>query len=153
MKLDIQKFRDRPVNRRTKQIAVPELRPFFNVDESTTDVFLTIRQLTSNEIYLAKEQMEKNSPMAVLGKAISAGLKGEMAEQFKSIFNYDPDNTARDYTYRFYLVMAAVVDDEGKQLFDFEDVAKLGENFPGVFMTIANEVVRLCGEGPEVGEG
>jgi len=153
MPVDLQSFRRTSPKHQTKAVEVEQLAEVM-FKGNKEEAVLHVRGLGSNEIYMAREQMQKNSPLNLLSSAIKAASQSEITEAFKRILGNDEEANAIDYTYRFYIVMAGVIDpDTGKKIFDYEDVSKLAEFWPATFILLSNEIVKLSGEGPDLGEG
>lgn len=147
--MDLAKFRNTELTVRVKEISLPELKGI--LFEEGEAPLLTIRGLTSNEIFLAKEQQQKNSPLHLLAQAAGEGNTDGVKEVFKRIFGQSEDATAAEYMYRFQLVLCGCIDaTTQKVIFTHEDVARIAEHWPVVFMKISTEISNLSGEGPEV---
>jgi hypothetical protein len=151
---DLQNLRRLQPNHKTKPVKAEQLADAL-FGGNREEAYLHIRALSANEIYLAKQNIESSTPLKMLGKGLAAANQTDVSEALKQVFGVSAqDATAMDYTYRFYMMLYAVIDpDTQKQLFDFEDVARIAEYWPATFMLVTNEIISLSGEGPDVGEG
>lgn len=105
--------------------------------------------LNANQLYMARQRRDENNPVRALVKTLqeSGQLKNGIAEAMQNIFG-DPDKaTAAATAYSTELIVMGVIGEDGKPCLDYEDVTRLGEHFPVVFLELANTIQRLSGEG------
>lgn len=106
-----------------------------------------IRGLTSNDLFLAREQIAKGSPLLALAKAANGNSEGsELTEAFKSLLGTDPKQLAYENRYRQELLVKAAINEDGTQAFDHQDVAVLSEHFPDLFVRLTERILKFCGE-------
>lgn len=148
MKLD--RFRNAKLKRPQDTVAVPELKDWmFGPDEIPE---LMVKGLTSNQLFVAKEASQKNSPLRALSKAIGSGSETEMVEAFKR-YTGASDETTTETAYRIEMLIKGVIDEHGKLIFDYSDAAKLSEHFPNVFVRITDRISFLSGDSSVVDKG
>lgn len=148
MKLD--RFRNAKLKRPQDVVPVPELKDWlFTADEKPE---LIVKGLTSNQLFVAKEASQKNSPLRALSKAVGSGSETEMVEAFKR-FTGASDETTTETAYRIEMCIKGVVDENGKLIFDYSDAAKLSEHFPNVFVRVTDRISFLSGDSSVVDKG
>ena len=144
------RLRNAKLNRPTAVVPVPELKDWiFDKDEVPE---LKVRGLTSNQLFSAKSVSQENSPLRALSKAISGGQQSEMVDAFK-LFTAGSDSTTTELTYRIELCVKGVIDNNGAQVMDYSDAAKLSEHFPNVFIRITEKISAISGDSSIVDPG
>lgn len=140
------RFRGRQLARPTEYVPAPQLAGIlFDEGEKPR---LKVRGLDANELFLARQRRSENNPVIAMAKALqeSGQLQGAMTEAFRGLFGDPKQATAAQTAYSTELIVMGTIDEDGKSILDYEDVARLGEHFPAVFLELSNVIQRLSGE-------
>jgi hypothetical protein len=144
MAFDIAKFDQQQFRDRTADIAVPELKTFFDDGEKPVWV---VRCLTAEELAAANEAVENNRNIEHVIGALSAGAGKEKVEAVKEAMGLPTDKAPSDLVRRFSMLVSGSVSPACPQ----NIAVKLAHNFPTTFYKLTNEIIRLTGAG-RVGE-
>ncbi len=136
-------FRTTKFKRPTEQVPVPELKELlFEDDEQPV---ITVRGLTSNQLFQARELLAKNNPMRALVKALTSGAKDtEMFDLFKRSLGAT-DDACPEVVYRTEMLMKGFVPEPGEESLQYSDCAKIQEKFPEIFLRLTDKIIALTG--------
>lgn len=140
------KFRAGKRTRPTGYVPAPQLAGIlFDEGEPAR---LKVRGLDANEIFLANQRRDENNPVRAMVKALqdSGQLKDGLADAFRAVMGDAKVTTAAQTAYSTELIVMGTIDEEGKPVLDYEDVARLGEHFPLVYLQLFNRIKELSGE-------
>lgn len=140
------KFRAGKLTRPTDYVLVPQLAGLlFDEGEPAR---LKVRGLDANELFLANQRRDENNPVRAMVKALqeSGQLKEGLTEAFRSVLGDAKVTTAAQTAYSTELIVMGTIDEDGKPVLEYEDVARLGEHFPLVYLQLFNRIKELSGE-------
>ena len=136
----------------TKIVPVPWLRPIFTGLNNGEVPTLTIRALSANEFYLAKEEQLRYGLRATLQKAVAEAIDVKTAiEDFLKITG-DQERTSETYAFRCKVFEMGVIGPDGKSLFNEFEVRRIGQFFALPLGNVSEQILELMSEGPRVGE-
>lgn len=146
--MDLNKFMVANLAQREAKVDVPELKDFFETDESVT---WTVRGMTAAELGRAKETASEG--MSTLRSLISAlsGSDSEKESAIREAAGISTDAVPQDVAQRIEFLVAASVDPAIPT--EQRDIAvRLAEHYPTTFYTLTNKILELTGQGSEVGK-
>ncbi len=141
-----EKFRAGKFTRPTDYVPAPQLAGIlFDAGEPAR---FKVRGLDANEMFLANQRRDENNPVKAMIKALqdSGQLKEGLAEAFRAVLGDPKVTTAAQTAYSTELIVMGTIDEAGTPVLDYEDVARLGEHFPLVYLQLFNRIKELSGE-------
>jgi hypothetical protein len=167
MGLDIKAFLQERFEPRTKEVPVPQLKPWFSNGNKKTDGKVVdikgeaevpvwkIRSLDADEIGRADEAVANENMSQQLLEALTSMNSAEVSERVKALMGKSND-TPKTVAKRTYHLIYGSVDpllynrETGEC--NFELVGKLRKTFPVIFYELTNEILSLSGQGFEPGK-
>lgn len=145
--MDINKFMQAPLERRTKTVDVPELKEFYGEDEEPKWI---VRALTAAELGRAKQTAEMGAENA---RAAVEALSGsvEKADAVRKLLGISDKEVPGDITRRIEMLCAGSVSPEIGEA-GRDAVVRLSEMYPTTFYNLTNIILSLTGEGAELGK-
>lgn len=146
--MNLKQLRRARLARPTTYVDAPELAAWGVFAEGEAQR-VKIRGLTSQEIFLAKEQISKGSPLMKL--ALAANGNGAengqvVAEALQHLLGTDLKAIPYEIRWRQELLVKAAIDEEGLLIFDHQIAALLSEHFPDLFIRLTEATLRISGE-------
>ena len=142
---NIEKFRSADFRDRTEKVPVPELKDFFEPDE--TELFWTIRGLDGHEVAVTNLAVAQNK---AIGKLVDGILSGKLSEKIDAIkesmglSGKTPDDLAR----RIKMLELGSVDPKISE----SDSVLFAKVYPETFFSLTNKILILTGKGKKLGE-
>ena len=115
--MNLERFRQQKFEPPMAYVEVPELALSGIFDEGESPRF-KVRGLSANELYLAQEQVAKNSPLRTLAEAASNGNKGELKHAFERILGTDANTTSGMLASKIEMCVRGVIDEKRAPLLD-----------------------------------
>lgn len=144
MPFDVNKFNNSPLEKRTDNLEVPELKEFFDDDENPVWI---VRALSGSEIARAQESGDRSKMIGTIVDAMSAGTAKDKQEAVKKIFGVGddvPDEIAKRIQHLMYGSVSPVIDRTASvRIFEF---------YPINGFQLTNRILELTGEGAELGK-
>ena len=145
--MDIQKFLNAALSPREHTVEVPELAAWFAEGEKPEWV---VRGLTAAEMVRASLAAEQGTDNVRAMVAALAG-EGDKANAIRRAMGLSDEDVPADVSRRIEMLAAgSVAPTLGSEN---RDVAvRLAETFPTVFYNLTNHILRLTGQGAELGK-
>ena len=145
MPFDINAFDLAQVKFPTKKIPVPELKAFFDEDETPE---FEIRGLTGNELAIVNEAVETVNKTRIMIEALSKGSESAMKKGLETFLNKVGDESSpEDAVRRLKMLELGTVPSLPEHI-----CVKLASAKGTMFYKLTNEIIRMTGDGAELGE-
>lgn len=144
MGFDFDKFDSAQFTFPTKDVPVPELKDFFSAEEKQVWV---MRSLTGRELAIVNEAVETVNRTKAIIKAISSQTNEGITKGISEFINKDEETTPEDLARRLKMLELASVPPCPEHV-----AVKLAAFKPTIFFRLTNEIIRLTGEGAELGK-
>jgi hypothetical protein len=143
MPFDTKQFHKTKFKARTEDVPVPDLAGFFPDGESPV---WTVRGLTGKEVGISAEAVSKNKNLTAVVDALASTVQAEKVQGLKDALGIGkvPDDIAK----RIAHLEAGSVSPKC----DTELALKICEHFPIIFYELTNVILKLTGQGAELGK-
>jgi len=128
----------------TKKISVPELKGFFEEDETPE---FEIRGLTGRELAIVNEAVDTLNKTKIIIEAIAKGSNNALKDGMAAFLNKNNDVTPEDLARRFKMLEFGTIPHLPEHV-----CVKLAHNKPTTFYRITNEIIRMTGNGADLGK-
>lgn len=149
MTFDIKKFEEARFEDRIEEVPVPELAEFFG---DSKKIVWIVRQLTGEELAIAKEAQGQNRNMESIVEALSGSLEsmnqGEKAQALKEVLGVTSETAPDDYVWRLACLRMGSID----PVIDEALAVKIAITYGNVFYRLTNKILALTGMGKTLGE-
>lgn len=137
------------LTRPTTYVPCPELKDWLFADGEKPQ--LKVRGLNSNDQLLVREETKKQEEMKRIAQALTPSTPNGTAvkDALLTVLGAEKGELSKTLPYLIQLVLFGVVDEEGKRLFEIQDVAILHEHFPVTFLELTGAISRLMGQPSE----
>jgi hypothetical protein len=144
MSFNVEKFDAAQVTIVTKTIPVPELKAFFGEDEKAE---WEVRGMTGTELFIANEAASVASKTKVIIEAIASGTEAGLKKGLNTFLNKNDQMTPEELVRRHKMLELASIPPCPENV-----CVKLAHNKPTTFTKITNEIIKLTGDGADLGE-
>jgi hypothetical protein len=143
MSFNVEKFDAAQVTIVTKTIPVPELKAFFEDEIPEWE----IRCLTGTELFVANEAASVASKTKVIIEAIASGSDAGLKKGLETFLNKNDEMVPEELVRRHKLLEFGSIPPCPENI-----CVKLAHNKPTTFTKITNEIIKLTGDGADLGE-
>lgn len=140
MAFDSTKFLNTEYRDRTEDVPVPELKKYFDDDE--TPVW-TVRCLTASEIGRANDEVSMNADVAAIVSKLASSMAKDKADAINEMICLDPDKVPNDIVKRISQLMSGSVNPKCSREF----AVKIGQDHGVTFYKLTNRILELSGKG------
>ena len=141
MPFDVKKFTSADLHRRTAEVKCPELKDYFGPDQEPV---FKIRGLTGEEFYQVREAVQRRKDIKAIASRLLSGSGEDVANALQQLYGEIPDEYARRVEVIIYGCQEPTL--------DRPTVIKLFNHFAATMHSMADEILRLTGEGSTLGE-
>lgn len=144
MGFDVAKFEAAKITPVTKTIPVPELAAFFEANEVAE---WTVKNLDGPSLAQVNEEVSNASKLKAVIEGIAAGTNDAMKKAIETHVGGNKDVVPEDLVRRHKMLQLGSVPE-----CPYHIVVRLAVAKPTTFYKLTNEIIRLTGDGANLGE-
>ena len=147
MGFNTEKFKSTPLEPRTKDVPVPELRDWFDGLGENDIPTWTVKSLNYIELNRAENEAQNSKVIEEVIDSLKSRAGGKIGDSIKNELGIG-DITPREYIMRKCWLMMGSVD----PVCDEETAVKLAHTYGGTFKLLTQEIVNLSARGYDLGK-